>query len=118
MVASDATLDRGMGHPRAAGTFPRVLGPYVRNGVLTLDDAIRRMTVLPARQLGLKTKGHLSVGADADVLIFDPETVNDRATFAEPLTPPSGIAWVLIGGKPVLRDGLILDRRAGKSVRG
>ena len=118
MVASDATLDRGMGHPRAAGTFPRVLGQYVRNGVLTLDDAIRRMTVLPARQLGLKAKGHLSAGADADVLIFDPETVNDRATFAEPLTPPAGIAWVLLGGKPVLRDGLILDRRAGRSVRG
>ena len=118
MVASDATLDRGMGHPRAAGTFPRVLGQYVRNGVLTLDDAIRRMTVLPARQLGLKAKGHLSAGADADVLIFDPETVNDRATFAEPLTPPAGIEWVLLGGKPVLRDGLILDRRAGRSVRG
>ena len=118
MVASDATLDRGMGHPRACGTFPRVLGPYVRNGVLTLDDAIRRMTVLPARQLGLAAKGHLSVGADADVLIFDPETVNDRATFADPLAPPEGIAWVLLGGKPVLRDGLILDRRAGRSVRG
>ena len=107
-----------MGHPRAAGTFPRVLGQYVRNGVLTLDDAIRRMTVLPARQLGLKAKGHLSAGADADVLIFDPETVNDRAAFAEPLTPPAGIEWVLLGGKPVLRDGLILDRRAGRSVRG
>ena len=118
MVASDATLDRGMGHPRACGTFPRVLGPYVRNGVLTLDDAIRRMTVLPARQLGLAAKGHLSVGADADVLIFDPETVNDRAAFSEPLAPPVGIEWVLIGGKPVLRDGLILDRRAGRSVRG
>ena len=118
MVASDATLDRGRGHPRACGTFPRVLGQYVKNGVLTLDDAIRRMTVLPARQLGLSTKGNLSVGADADVLIFDPVTVNDRATFADPLTPPAGISWVLLGGKPVLRDGLILDRRAGKSVRG
>lgn len=117
MVASDATLDRGKGHPRACGTFPRVLGQYVKNGTLTLDDAIRRMTALPARQLGLSAKGTLRVGADADVLIFDPETIADRTTFAQPLTPPAGIEWVLLGGKPVLRDGLILDRRAGRSVR-
>lgn len=117
MVASDATLDRGMGHPRACGTFPRVLSRYVKNGVLTMDDAIRRMTCLPAAQLGLSQKGRLSVGADADVLIFDPESIFDRATFAEPLTPPVGIEQVFIGGKPVLRDGEILDRHAGKSVR-
>jgi len=118
MVGSDATLDHGLGHPRACGTFPRVLGQYVKNGTLTLDDAIRRMTVLPAKQLGLRAKGSLAPGADADVLIFDPETIADRATFSEPLTPPAGINWVLIGGRPVLRDGLILDRRAGRAVRG
>ena len=118
MVASDATLDRGMGHPRACGTFPRVLSRYVRGGILTLDDAIRRMTVLPAAQLGLSQKGRLSVGADADVVIFDPEKLIDRATFEAPLTPPDGIELVFVGGKPVLRDGVILDRRAGKSVRG
>ena len=118
MVGSDATLDRGMGHPRACGTFPRVLSRYVRSGVLTLDDAIRRMTVLPAAQLGLSQKGRLSVGADADVVVFDPEHIIDRATFADPLIPPAGIELVFVGGKPVLRDGVILDRRAGKSVRG
>ena len=118
MVASDATLDHGRGHPRACGTFPRVLSRYVRSGVLTLDDAIRRMTVLPAAQLGLGNKGRLSEGADADVVIFDPEQICDRATFTDPLTPPAGIGRVLIGGKPVLRDGEILDRRAGKAVRG
>ncbi len=118
MVASDATLDRGMGHPRACGTFPRVLSRYVKSGILTLDDAVRRMTVLPADQLGLERKGRLSPGADADVVILDPEKLSDRATFAEPLTPPDGVVWVLVGGKPVLRDGIILDRRAGKSVRG
>ena len=118
MVASDATLIRGKGHPRACGTFPRVLSRYVKNGVLSLDDAIRRMTILPARQLQLPRKGHLAAGADADVLIFDPEAVMDRSTFSEPLLSPTGIDWVLIGGRPVLRDGIILDRRAGKSVRG
>ena len=118
MVASDATLDHGRGHPRACGTFPRVLSRYVRSGVLTLDDAIRRMTSLPAAQLGLPNKGRLSVGADADVVIFDPEHITDRATFAAPLTPPAGISRVFVGGKPVLRDGEILDRRAGRSVRG
>ena len=118
MVASDATLDRGMGHPRACGTFPRVLSRYVRSGVLTMDDAIRRMTILPAAQLGLTQKGRLSVGADADVVIFDPEKLIDRATFADPLIPPAGIELVFVGGKPVLRDGVILDRRAGRSVRG
>ena len=118
MVASDATLDRGKGHPRACGTFPRVLSRYLENGVLTLDEAVRRMTILPAVQLGLTQKGRLSVDADADVVIFDPERITDRATFDEPLTPPAGIEWVFISGKPVLRDGMILDRRAGRSVRG
>ena len=90
----------------------------MKSGVLSLDDAVRRMTVLPAVQLGLSDKGRLSPGADADVVIFDPDRIIDRATFADPLAPPEGIEWVLIGGRPVLRDGIILDRRAGKAVRG
>ncbi len=117
MVASDATLHRGQGHPRACGTFPRVLSRYVKNGTLTLEDAIRRMTVLPARQMGFKTKGSLREGMDADVLIFDPETVADRASFAAPLTPPEGIEWVFVNGRPALEKGVILERRAGRSVR-
>ena len=84
----------------------------------SLDDAIRRMTIMPARQLQLPRKGHLAVGADADIVVFDPNAVLDRSTFSEPLLPPAGIEWVLIGGRPVLRDGIILDRCAGRSVRG
>ena len=118
MIGSDGTLNRGRGHPRACGTFPRVLSRYVRSGVLTLDDALRRMTAMPARQLGLKNKGHLGVGADADVVIFDPDKIIDNATFEEPLAPPSGIERVLLNGKTVLLDGNIIDRRAGRSVRG
>ena len=118
MVASDATLDCGRGHPRACGTFPRVLSRYVRSFVLSMDDAISRMTSMPARQLGLTKKGNLSPGSDADLVIFDPERIYDNATFSDPLAPPSGMDWVLIGGKPVLQDGVILDRRAGRSVRG
>ena len=116
-VGSDATLDRGQGHPRACGTFPRVLSRYVKSGVLTLDDAVRRMTVMNADRLGLKTKGRLTVGADADVVIFDAGTIADRATFASPLTPPVGIDRVILGGRTVLLDGQILDRHAGRSVR-
>lgn len=118
MVASDSTLDQGRGHPRACGTFPRVLSRYVANGVLSLDEAITKMTALPAKQLGLKHKGNLSLGSDADIVIFDPETVLDLATFDEPLAAPRGIERVLLAGRTVLKDGTILDRHAGTAVRG
>ena len=118
MAASDATLDHGKGHPRACGTFPRVLSRYVKGSILTLDDAVSRMTIRPADRLGLSDKGRLTPGADGDLVIFDPETIADRASFASPLTPPAGISRVYVGGKLALQDGIILDRCAGRSVRG
>ena len=75
------------------------------------------MTILPAKRLNLHQKGHLGIGADGDVTIFDYEKIRDRATFAEPSLPPEGIDYVLIGGEVVLKDGIILKDNGGKSVR-
>lgn len=117
MLGSDGTLSRGQGHPRAAGAFPRLLGSYVRSGKLSLSDAIARMTALPAQQLGLSRKGRLSVGADADVVIFDPQTIDDRATFADPLLPPVGIECVVVNGVVAAEQGTIVCASAGSAVR-
>jgi len=117
MLGSDGTLSTGQGHPRAAGAFPRFLARYVSDSGLTLPEAIRRMTAMPAAQLGLAHKGHLAVGADADVVIFDPETIRDNATFADPLLPPTGIEHVIVNGVPALREGRVTEHRAGRSVR-
>src|SRR5207237_10375165 len=85
MIASDGILESGKGHPRAAGTYARVLGRYVREQhALPLMDALRKMTSMPADRLGLKNKGRLAVGADADVTVFDPVRVINRATFEKP----------------------------------
>ncbi|NIP60063.1 MAG: amidohydrolase family protein, partial [Gemmatimonadetes bacterium] len=125
MVASDGVIRNGRGHPRGAGTFARVLGRYVRErGVLTLPEAIRKMTLMPALRLEdaaptMARKGRLDVGADADVVVFDPETVIDRATFAEPARRSAGIPWVLVGGEPVVADGELQEgARPGRAVRG
>lgn len=108
MVASDGIMDHGKGHPRAAGTFARVLGRYVREQhVLTLDEAIRKMTYSPAQRLGLTSKGRIAVGADADITIFDPNTVTDRATYEHPALSSQGFRYVLVGGVPVVKDDQI-----------
>jgi cytosine/adenosine deaminase-related metal-dependent hydrolase len=116
MIASDGSWSEGQTHPRAAGTHSRVLGRYVRDEeVVTLMEALRKMTLAPAQHLqrrvpSMRNKGRLRVGADADLVIFDPVTVIDRATYAEPLLPPSGIETVLVNGVRVVEDGVI---RAG-----
>ena len=117
MLGSDGITDNGRGHPRCAGTFPRFLAEFVKKGDISLYEAVKKMTFLPAKRLNLPQKGHLGIGADADVTIFDYEKVADRATFADPALPPVGIEYVFIGGEPVLKDGTILNHHAGKSVR-
>jgi dihydroorotase len=125
MIASDGVgyID-GRAHPRGAGTFARVLGRYARDeGRLSLMEAIRKMTLAPARRLeavapAMRRKGRLSVGADADITVFNPETVIDRATFAEPALPSAGIPHVLVDGVFVVRDGeLVEGALPGRAIR-
>ena len=117
MVASDGLTSDGQGHPRAAGTFPRFLAEFARKGTLSLYQAVEKMTAFPAQRLGLENKGRLNVGADADITVFDYETVCDRATFPEPALPPVGIEAVFLGGRLVLRRGEILADNRGKAIR-
>ena len=117
MLGSDGITDNGRGHPRCAGTFPRLIAEFVKKGDLPLSDAIAKMTCLPAERLGLPNKGHLGIGADADITIFDYTAIQDRATFEEPALPPEGITYVLMGGEVVLKNGEILKNTQGKSVR-
>jgi N-acyl-D-aspartate/D-glutamate deacylase len=106
MIASDGILENGKGHPRAAGTYARVLGRYVREEhALTLMDALRRMTYMPASRLGISSKGRIAVGADADITVFDPARVIDRATFENPAQYSEGIEYVLVNGTSVVRKG-------------
>ena len=104
-------------HPRYYATFPRVLGRYVREqNVMSLEEAIRKMTGLPAATIGMTDRGLLAVGMAADVAVFDPATVMDHATFEAPMTPSVGIRHVLINGQFALRDGAPTGRQAGVAL--
>jgi N-acyl-D-amino-acid deacylase len=120
-VASDAgtiQFGRGVPHPRGYGNNARVLGEYVRGrGVLTLEDAVRRMTSLPARHFRLTDRGELRVGAAADLVIFDPDRVADRATYEQPHAYPDGIALVVVNGVVVVRDDAHTGARPGHILR-
>lgn len=112
MIASDGgTWENNVGHPRGAGTFARVLGYYVREKkLLDLKEALAKMTIQPAQRLesylpAMKHKGRIKAGADADIMIFDPETIIDRATFEKPMQYSEGVKHVLVGGEFVVRDG-------------
>lgn len=117
-LASDGLMDQGQGHPRAAGTFPRYWKNYVTAGLVSQDEALARMTALPAQKLGLcPKKGTLGKGADADVVIFDPEKLADRAAFDDPTAPPEGIDYVLIGGQAAMDHGRVANATLGRAVR-
>lgn len=115
MIASDGVLHEGVGHPRVAGTFARVLGHYVRElGAITLMEALRKMTIAPAQRMerrvkAMARKGRLQPGADADIVLFDAARIADRATYREPTLPPSGIRDVVVNGVVVVRDGMVQD---------
>jgi N-acyl-D-amino-acid deacylase len=121
MIASDGGVN--VSHPRGAGTFPRVLGRFVREeNWLTLTEAIRKMTSLPAARLGLRDRGIIRLGMKADLVLFDPATVIDRSTFEQPRLRARGIYRVFVNGRPVWtgdspdgpRPGIVLERRAGR----
>lgn len=126
MVASDGIpFLYGPAHPRGAGTFARVLGHYVRErGALSLMDALSKMTIQPARRVEdtapeMARKGRVQVGADADLTLFDPETVIDRSTYADGDEPSAGIIHVMVEGQFVVRDGEVVDGVfPGKAIRG
>ena len=106
-------------HPRAYGTFARLLGKYVRDEkVIPLEEAIRRLTSFPAKNLGITDRGALEAGYYADIAIFDPAMVRDHATFAEPHQYSTGVVHVLVNGVPVLVDGEHTGRTPGRFVRG
>lgn len=117
MLGSDGLIDNGQGHPRAAGSFPKFFADFVRDGSISLYDGIAKMTSIPAKRLGLAEKGRLNVGADADVVIFDPEKIRDGATFDDPMLPPSGIDYVLIGGEIAAKDCRIVKGDLGTAIR-
>jgi N-acyl-D-amino-acid deacylase len=123
MICSDGSVYAPGGssspHPRSFGTFPRVLGHYVREmRVMPLETAIHKMTGMPARKILLEDRGVLRPGAYADLVAFDPTTVRDQATFTDPRRAPTGITTVVVNGRITVRDGSLTGERAGRPVRG
>jgi len=117
--ATEGPLRRGHPHPRSFGTFPRVLGVYVREtGLLRLEDAVRKMTSQNAAKLGLHDRGLLRPGQFADVTVFDPARVIDRATFTNPFQYSEGIEYVIVNGQLVLDHGKHTGARPGRALRG
>jgi len=119
MIGSDGIPSpTGKPHPRLYGTFPRVLGTYVREERLfTLEEGVRKMTSLPARRMDLAERGELREGFAADIVVFDPETVDDRATYEEPRQYPEGIEYVIVNGQVAAEGGKQTAARAGRLLR-
>ena len=121
MIASDGGIpnpNSGSPHPRNYGSFARVLARYVRDlGVLSFEEAVHKMSGMPAARLGLTDRGVLRKGAIADVAVLDPSTIQDHATFEDPHQYASGVQHVFVAGRPVLMDSLVTDKRPGKVLR-
>jgi N-acyl-D-amino-acid deacylase len=121
MIASDGRLifpDEGQPHPRAYGTFPRVLGRYVRDAqVLTLEIAVRKMTTMPADRLGIRDRGRIAEGCYADLVVFNPATIIDRATYQTPHQYPAGVDYVVVNGAITVENGHMTRMRAGRLLR-
>ncbi|HKP81556.1 MAG TPA: amidohydrolase family protein, partial [Pyrinomonadaceae bacterium] len=124
MIASDGILEKGKGHPRTAGTYSRVLGNYVREQrTLSLMDALTKMTLMPAQRLekrvpSMRNKGRIRLGADADLTIFDPQSIVDKSTFQDPAQYAEGIKFVLVNGVVIVKDGELQSNiYPGRAVR-
>jgi dihydroorotase/N-acyl-D-amino-acid deacylase len=117
--AEDGPLAQSKSHPRGWGTFPRILGKYVRDEkLLTLEEAVRKMTSRAAARVGLRDRGILRPGFLADVTVFDPATIRDVATFEDPNRYSVGVRHVFVNGERVVADGKITDARPGRPLRG
>jgi N-acyl-D-amino-acid deacylase len=116
MVCTDGIV-LGKPHPRAYGSFPRVLGKYVREGTLRLEEAVRKMTSLPTQTLGIKDRGLLRPGMHADITLFDPGKVIDKGTYQDPIQFPEGIEYVIVNGTLTVESGVHTGKRAGKALR-
>lgn len=117
-IASDGLYNTSQGHPRGAGTFPKVLSKYVREEEkISMLEALKKMTLIPAKRLGLKSKGQIKLNYDADLVIFDPKNIQDKADYLNPTLPPEGIEYVIINGEIVAKDKKILKSRLGKIIK-
>lgn len=123
IIASDGFMENGRGHPRTSGSYAKVLGQYVRDEeLLDLRNAITKMTLMPAERLEARApvfarKGRLQVGMDADITIFDPDVIMDRATYLEGTIPSVGIPYVIVGGVLVVDEGALTGARPGRALR-
>jgi len=122
MIASDAgvrQIDDSVPHPRGYGNNARVLGRYVRElKLISLEDAVRKMTSLPAQTFGLRDRGLIREGLAADLVIFDENTIVDQATFDKPHQFPLGISYVIVNGTPVVENNEVTTARPGMALRG
>src|SRR5246127_1058159 len=117
--AEDGPLSKTKAHPRAFGTFPRIIAQYVNEQhTMRLEEAVRKMTSLAANRVGLMDRGILRPGMLADITVFDPKTIKDVATYNDPLHYSLGVKFVFVNGRPVVWDGSITEERPGRALRG